>query len=501
MPPATPKWRFRDDHVATAIIEQNPWQASGQTPGQVPAVLAREKERPLGALLWKRLFKGRLHRYHLILGPRRVGKTTVMYQTVRHLLQAGVNQNKIVWFRLDHPVLMRQSLGDLVAKAREVTDATPENPVYLFFDELTYAKDWDRWLKSFYDDHLPIRIVGTSSATAAIRTSLQESGVGRWQEHYLGPYTLNEYLDLTGNPIKLPDAPTLQAAAEELAKNPTSTAEIEPALRRYLFTGGFPELLLAVDKDPDDEDSALLESQQTLRTDAIEKAIYKDIPQAYGVNRPKLLESLLYILAEQVSGLLSPTSICEDLDGMSTPTFEKYLSYLERAFLIFTLQNYSSSERSKQKRGKKLYFYDGAVRNAALQRGLAPASDPAEMGLLLENLLASHIHAMCMQGSGRLYHWRDGGNEVDLVLEYPDSILAIEVGTSVKHHRKGLVAFNERFQKRNTLACYAATSAAMSPPKLGSTKVGTFPLATLALLAGNLAENRMRERLHEPPSR
>ena len=50
---------------------------------------------------------------------------------------------------------------------------------------------------------------------------------------------------------------------------------------------------------------------------------------------------------------------------MSAPTFHKYVSYLERAFLVFTLLNYSGSEMSKQKRGRKLYFVDGAVRNAA----------------------------------------------------------------------------------------------------------------------------------------
>src|SRR5690606_35168895 len=123
----------------------------------------------------------------------------------------------------------------------------------------------------------------------------------------------------------------------------------------------------------EDDQARLLRSQRVLRSDAVERAIYKDIPQAFGVNDPLLLERMLYVLAGQMAGLLSPSALTKDL-RLSQPTFDRYLSYLERAFIVFSLSNHSGSENATQRRGRKLFFIDGAVRNAALQRGTAPLS-------------------------------------------------------------------------------------------------------------------------------
>ena len=107
-----------------------------------------------------------------------------------------------------------------------------------------------------------------------------------------------------------------------------------------------------------------------------------------------------------MTGVLSPSSISSDL-GIAQPTFDRYLSYLDRAFLVFTLTNYAGSEAKIQRRGRKLYFVDSAVRNAALQRGIAPLSDPDELGLLLENLVATSMRTLAVQTMVPPY-WRAG---------------------------------------------------------------------------------------------
>jgi predicted AAA+ superfamily ATPase len=88
-----------------------------------------------------------------------------------------------------------------------------------------------------------------------------------------------------------------------------------------------------------------------LRSDAVERAIYKDIPQTFGVSEPMLLERLLYTLGGQIGGIYSAQNLSQTLGGLSQPTLDRYTSLLERAFLIFTLQNYSGSEEAKQRRG------------------------------------------------------------------------------------------------------------------------------------------------------
>ena len=220
--------------------------------------------------------------------------------------------------------------------------------------------------------------------------------------------------------------------------------ELEALRRVFMLVGGFPELLNATrDRPGDDESSRLLESQQILRDDAVERAIYKDIPQSFGVDNPMMLERLLYVLAARITGLLSPSNISTDL-GLSQPTFDRYLSYLEQAFLVFTLPNYSGNEAAVQKRGRKLYFVDGAIRNAALQRGLAPLSNNIEMGELLENLVATTLRSLALHANVRLYHWRDGKQEVDLVFDHPDQPMAFEIGSSPDHSRAGMQALMER---------------------------------------------------------
>jgi predicted AAA+ superfamily ATPase len=364
-------WRPGPEDLQRVFDEQNPWHGTGRVPG----VLARPIERPLAQELWRLLAGNRLERYQLVLGPRRVGKTTAMYQTVRHLLDEGFDPRRLWWLRLDHPLLLREELGTLVRSV--LTDAPGGKPIVLFLDELVYARDWDLWLKTFFDDRWPVRIVATSSATAALRHRRLESGVGRWTEQYLTPYLFSEFLDLLGRGIDVDVAPTLAGTLASLPTRVPDELGIETLRRRYLLLGGFPELLAGERERTEESDEAgrLLESQQVLRSDAVERAVYKDIPQSFGVDNPMMLERLLYVLAGQVTGILSPKKVCQELDGLSQPTFDRYLNYLERAFLVFTLPNYSGREAAIQKRGRKLYFLDGAVRNAALQRGLAPLGD------------------------------------------------------------------------------------------------------------------------------
>jgi predicted AAA+ superfamily ATPase len=262
-----------------------------------------------------------------------------------------------------------------------------------------------------------------------------------------------------------------------------------------MLVGGFPELLTAVrDRPDDDESSRLLESQQVLRNDAVERAVYKDIPQSFGVDNPMMLERLLYVLAAQITGVLSPSNICSEL-GLSQPTFDRYLSYLERAFLVFTLPNFSGREATVQKRGRKLYFVDGAVRNAALQRGLAPLDNPVELGALLENLVAATLHSLSLHAGVRLHHWRDGKHEVDLVFDHPERPLAFEIGSSPDHSRAGLQKFMERHPRYQGRCYLVVPQVTVAHPGSTSSGVGTLPLDLFLLVVGSQAEQALARNL------
>ena len=395
---------------------------------------------------------------------------------------------------------MQVALGPLVRDALQASGATEAEPLFVFLDELSYSEQWDAWLKTFYDDRWPVRVAASSSSTAALRQRRPESGVGRWDEQFLTPYSFLEYLDLVGRSEAVPLGDTLSDTIEECIAHGLWTGGMADHRTRFLLTGGFPEILLAFGAAAPDDATALLRSQRVLRSDAVERAIYKDIPQVFGVDNPLLLERLLYVLAGQVGGVLSPTSLCQQLGNMSQPTFDKYVSYLERSYLVFTLPNYSGSELASQRRGRKLYFVDGAVRNAALQRGVLPLGDAAEMGLLLENMAAGHLYALAQQSEVRLYYWRERTDEVALVLDHPSKPLAFEVATSGAHHRRGMHRFQERHPRfRGRCWMVVATGQRAVRPAASPDGVGTLPLDLLLLAVSAQAARELVGRLAPAP--
>jgi predicted AAA+ superfamily ATPase len=493
-----PTWQPKPQDYKRIFEEQNPWHRTGEVPNE----WAKQVERPLAKLMPQRLRANEPRRFQLILGPRRIGKTTSMYQTIRDLLAGGIPPRQVWSLRLDHPLLMQIPLGTLVQIVLDTIDNETgnrvlglERPLYLFLDELTYSRDWALWLKTFYDETWPVRVVGSSSSSAALRGPSYESGVGRWEEQYLAPYLFSEYLDLVKKPVSIPVKETLFDTISACIKAKINVDALSNFRRRFLLTGGFPELLMSGQPDAADDASLLLQSQRILRNDAVERAIYKDIPQAFGVDNPMILERMLYTLAGQVTGILSPNTICQSIGGLSQPTFVRYLNYLERAFLVFTLPNYSGSEASIQKRGRKLYFVDAAVRNAALQRGLAPLSDTEEMGLLIENMAAGHLQALSEQSQVRVYYWRDKNDEIDLVYDHPEFPIAFEMGSSGSHHRKGIHAFEARFKRFNGRCFLVAPNSFATLPSDNWDGIGTLPLDLFLLAVGAQAEYELAKRM------
>ncbi|WP_423916316.1 ATP-binding protein [Candidatus Poriferisodalis sp.] len=493
-------WQPTQQDFHEIFNEQNPWHRSGM----VPPAFAPSTERFLAGGLWKRLLSDDPRRHHVVLGPRRVGKTTVLYQTVRRLIGAGVPAGKIWWLRLDHPLLVQASLGDLVRGLLEGSRATAHDPLFLLLDEIVYADSWNLWLKTFYDEHWPVRIAATSSGTAALRKQRHESGIGRWELHHLMPCLLDEAYLLTGiapsaEPA-LPDpGPTLGETLGSLLPGPVLDGSVTEMRRFLIMVGGFPELLIRSrplwnESGPADFEDQVLESQRILRGDAVARAVYQDIPQAAGVDNPMNLERLLYLLASDVTGILSPTRLSREL-GIAQPTLERYVSFLEQAYLIFTLSNYSSSEHSIQRRGRKVYFTDCAVRNAALQRGLAPLQNPEEQGVLLENLVAASVRVLAWHSDVRLHHWRDGSSEVDLIYDDPRQPVAFEIASSPGHHRKGLAALIDRFEQFRGHSYLVAPQAPVLPAGSSTSGIGTLPLDTFLRIVGQQARLAMAESL------
>ena len=500
--------------IDVALASQNPWHSSGSVPWwQNP-----QHERPLASALWRRLLSDASRCHHLVLGPRRVGKSTVLHQTAQKLIDAGVDPRRVWLARMDHPHLAVEDFGEVARWITKRAGATHEQPVYLLVDEIAHVDNWDLWLKTFFDDYWPVKILATSSGWGALRSRQVETGVGRWEEHHLPSCSLGEALTLTRGIVPFPEdanVPTAPTLEETLAQLPTGTGasrEIEEARELLMVTGGFPDLMLragrelheqaagtgdtmAPRRDRGDVLGRHLEiARGALGEQLAGRGVLQDMPHTSGAQQPAQLQRLLFALAAQITGLLSAENLARKLQ-VARATVDRQVGYLEGAYLIFTLPNYSRNEGTSQRRGRKVYFWDGAVRNAVLERGKLPFDDSQDYGKLLENLAATALRSYAEVAGMSLYHWRRGDREVDFVLDGPHGPLAFEVASSVRHSHGGLhalAATHSEFADR----CYlVAPRAQVFPATESRDGVGTIPLDALLLAASAQANLASAQRL------
>ncbi len=484
-----------DPALIDVLGQQNPWHRQGE----VPDWWAPSGERMPARWLWTRLGDHALRRFQIVLGPRRTGKTVTMYQTVRRLIDSGINPHRIWWVSLDHPLTTSVSLEVLINFFIKESQATLDNPSFVFLDELVSADMWDLWLKQFYDQYLPIRLVASASAASALRRGRLESGIGRWDETYLGPCLLNEALELSGCTVIVETRTHLASTFSDSLKTRVSPG-VTSMRDRLLTVGGYPELLLgtAVDYWPPDRQERKLRSvdlMAKLRADSVERVVYRDIQQWIALSGPARLDNLVYLLADRTAAVASPEKLARDL-SVSPRTVENYLSYLEWSFLVFPLPNYSAGEGAKQRRGRKFYLVDPALRSAILRRLPFEEEHGSVQGQLIENLAASHLHALGRQEGIRVFHWRHRNREVDLIYDDPRQPVAFEIALSRRHSRAGLRAFMEQHPRfRGHCYLVVAHQPIALPPQDSPDGIGEVPLDLFLLAVGRQHDQALAGRL------
>lgn len=425
-------------------------------------------------------------RHVLIVGPRRVGKTVVMQQVVDALLgEHRVPVQRVGWLRLDHPELRVRSLGELVnlvlfAAEQSGHPASREEPLFLFLDEVTRADDWDLWLKTFHDDRYPVRIIATSSATTMLRQFRRESGAGRWREIDLPPWLFHEVSRRVGADLSAWEEGRSLAVAATCERD-AKLAHLDVTVQFW----GFPEHV--PDVEVDDPLREVLTVQSRVRDEVISNAIYKDLLLQVGIREPEKLERLFTLLAGQVTGLVSSQSLAQTL-GVSQPTVDRYIAHLESTHLVFQVPCYAGSEETKARRGRKIYFADGGLRNAALQVGWLAFADPTQRGVLRENAVAAHLYALARRTGVRLYYWRQGKLEVDFVVDHPQEPFAVEVASSDGHTRKGLRAFVDRYPRFSGRTWVTWPGAPFVDASTADDGIGSISLVALLVAVGLRAD-------------
>lgn len=421
------------------------------------------------------LLEHSLRRAVVLLGPRRVGKTILIRHLIADLLQSGVAPHGIAYVEMDHPLLHGQSLEALIQQIETVSPAV-EDPRYLFFDEIQSHKDWEKHLKPLVDHSPHLRILVSGSAAAALKRQSTESGAGRFTDFLLPPLTFSEYLQLR------PESPAIfEEQPNQYVLN--DIGALNSQFVDYVNFGGYPELALSdvVRNDP----------ARFVKSDIVDKVLLRDLPQLYGIKDIQELNSLFTLLALNTAEEVSFEQLSQR-SGVGKQTIQKYIEYLEAAFLIKRVFRVDQDGRRYQReRQFKVY-----LTNSAMFTGLfgTRGPDEPEFGHLVETaLFAQRFHEGARLNYAR---WGTEDSEVDLVecSQALRPITALEIKWSDKYVNrpealKGLM----KFARKNRLPLvWATTRSQFGKASVDDGQIRQWPAAVLAFHYGT---NAVRGRL------
>lgn len=429
--------------IIRTLYDQNPWWEENKVPD---SFLKSFKRRDFYVIKDKKLNAKEIT---AIIGPRQVGKTTLMYQLIDHLInERKINPRRILYLSFDYPYLTtvtKTPIDDILKVYSTHILKEPlsklTDKIYIFFDEICKLEHWSRVLKGLYDLQRPIKFIISDSSSSDIQKGSSESLVGRISLSIMLPL---KFLDVLRYYVSKKDF-LFNEVSWELRKaflssvNSSNPKEFYIALKEayyklaphenlinihlndYLLKDGFPELLNIKPLDV---------CAEKLRT-YLNLTIYKDIVRIFNLRDPKALEELVVLIADASSQRVEYSSLCSTL-GIRKETLLKYLNYLESVFLISKAEFYSKSRASRIRKVKKLYLSNVGLRNAfvgALNE--ATLQDTSELGKIVETLVHEHCRRLKfnLEPSSRveLFYWRTKqGEEVDVVMEILRKPIAIE---------------------------------------------------------------------------
>jgi len=409
----------------TALLESMYFYNSWWRTGAIPESLALPFERECLSRLTAYLSANRVI---VIKGPRRTGKTTLVYQIIKSLLKDGIPPSNILYLSFDE-IATRSSLDEIVAAYEKIVRKTVSEfkDVYFFLDEVHFLNNWSNSVKKYFDTKSHIKFIVSGSSASLLKKGT-ESLAGRTIEEIILPLNFREYLLYHTNDKKL--AALIASAKGKIADAADFTpyipykSKIGIVFNDYLTRGGFPHLL-------EIKDETVL--RKVMREDVVEKVIYRDLVDLFGIKKPAVLEKLFLYLVDISAGILNTSHIASSL-GLSREYTEKYIEYLKSAYLVFTLPRYARSAESQLRAAAKVFVIDTGLSGA-----FAPHKDK---GHLVETLVAGHLFGR------KLYYWKDN-YEVDFIIADDAKIIPLEVKYKDNidtDDLNGLLSFMDKFR-------------------------------------------------------
>jgi predicted AAA+ superfamily ATPase len=414
---------------------QNEWWSTGNVPSVLlKEVKRREFDQAIDQIDDERILG--------IIGPRRTGKTTILYQMIDTILKK-VKPERILFFTADDPALLpyKENLFENILRTYYedvLLEPKRGEKVYIFIDEIHFLNGWELWLKKYYDLKYNIKFIISCSSAIHIQRRSKESLVGRIYEILLLPLSFRDFIALSGKK-EISDY-YQKFTFDALIKEPDlSLLRFEEGsiilLNKYLLYGGFPEAIF-------NENIHIW--QEKLVSDVLRKVLYRDLAELYNVRIPSKLEELFVNIAANTCETFSYSSLSRNL-GISIEAVINYASYLEAAYLVGELRLYSKTTEKSLRSNRKYFIMDCGLRNAVLRTITLSGENT---GLLVESVIQKHLYVFADARGMKTSYFREKG-EVDIILQSRNTLLPIEVkyqSSISKTDFKSLILFMEKFR-------------------------------------------------------
>jgi hypothetical protein len=373
-----------------------------------------------------------------ITGPRRIGKSTLLFQLIQQLIKEGVEPNQIIYYSFDDPALYTQKIeiDEFINYImRFAATQNRKGPKYLFFDEIQKLERWELYLKKYYDLKYPIKVVISGSASSPIFKKSRESLLGRIKDYHLLPFSFREYalfkLKAESHLIeKINDINNFGKIFEDLIceapfiedfdKNIKIDTEFEKSIYKLLdsffLEGGFPEVWAM---------PSWAAKQEYLYDNQIKKVIYEDLVLAAEFRKPELLKQFYLSLLEMPGREVNIQDISKETEVKSSQ-IDKYLPLLEMTDLIYHISKFRKGSLRVRKGLMKFYLVDLALRNAVMRLNESLLNDYDTLGFYAENLVFLALKKWT--GVLQIDYYRERNDEVDFIVHTaPNRFLPVEV--------------------------------------------------------------------------
>ncbi len=373
------------------IVEWNPWW------GEEYSFTGVKREKFVDILPW-------IKRREIvsIMGIRRAGKTTLLFEIIHYLIHdKKISPKNIFFIKADDD---RVDPGNLIDNAINEYERLldPVGEIFVFIDEIQEIKEWQKTLKRIYDLKKNVKLFISGSNASILREELSSLLAGRYASFELFPFTFLEFLRLKR--IEIDNGLKLYAQGNR----------IHHFLTEYLHYGAFPEVILTGNKKIKEE----------LISFYFDSIFYRDVIKRNTIRNPAKLERLVKYYLQNISNLANFTKIGKILD-LTTDSIVDYTRALENAYLIFPISLFDFSYKKQIINPKKIYCVDTGIRTIL---GFTFSDD---LGRIYENVVFIHLR----RGIKEIYYWA-GAYECDFITKHGKELSAIQVCYDIKNSKE-----------------------------------------------------------------